>query len=820
MTASRRTEKALEAPASISVLEAREITQAVAPSSDQVLLNVTGVDAAQTGIDRREIVLRGFNNAFSGEAYVLTDNRQAAVASLGVNMHSIMPNQTTDLERVEIVRGPGAALYGAGVDEGVIHYITKDPFSYPGTTLSLSGGNRSAFSGQFRHAGVIAGRLGYKLTAQYARANDWALDPNDPLDREQLELDKEGLKRNYDYMKFNGNLLLEYRFSENTTLTATAGYSTLDAIVLTGIGTAQAKNFGYRYGQIRFVSGNFFAQTYLNVNDMGDSFVYGTGADLVDKSKLWNIQAQYLMPISGGRHNLIFGFDYDRTTPDTEGTIYGRNENRDLISEPGAYVQAQIGLNSKLDLTGALRVDYNNLQEDFILSPRVALVIKPNTQHSFRLTYNKAFTSPGVTENFLDIVAREPDEQFPIRIRGRGSVDGFRFARNPAFGQIPGSNSDLVAYSLNPATLGQPQPVGLPVGPVYDAVYDALSQVPLDQIRALLPPPLNDPNVLPDQQLAGLIALLSPQFTNVEGFSPGVLGLLNLTTQKVDIISDVEDIKPLTINTTHSFEVGYKGLIENRVLFAVDVYFTQKKNFVGPLLNETPFVFVPGLASDLEAALAQGIANNTTLAAILGQVGQTPEGVAALIVQLASEQLPDANTPVAIVDPIENAPKPGEAPELMLAYRNFGKVNYYGVDASLQVIASERLSFFGNLSWVSDDFFDNKELNETNTDLSVALNAPSFKTKFGFSYRVPFGISFNGAGRYVKGFPVESGPYVGRIDNYFVVDVGAGYDLGRFAPGARVDLLVQNILNNKHREFIGAPKIGRFGMLQLSYTFR
>ncbi|MFQ5674539.1 MAG: carboxypeptidase regulatory-like domain-containing protein [bacterium] len=272
-TASRRPEKTLDAPASISVIEPREIVQDVSTSSSSILRNITGVDVSQTGVDRREIVMRGFNNAFSGEAYVLTDNRQSSVASLGVNLHSIMPNQTTDLDKVEIVRGPGAALYGAGVDEGVIHYITKDPFTYPGTTVSFAGGERSSFAGQFRHAGVVNGRLGYKITAQYAQANDWKLNANDPQDQEQLAQDLSGLARNYDYKKLNVNGMLEYKFNDSVSLTANGGYSQLDAVVLSGIGTLQADNFGYSYGQLRFQAGRFFAQTYLNVNDAGDSFV-------------------------------------------------------------------------------------------------------------------------------------------------------------------------------------------------------------------------------------------------------------------------------------------------------------------------------------------------------------------------------------------------------------------------------------------------------------------------------------------------------------------------------------------------------------------
>lgn len=811
ISASKREEKSLEAPASISVLEAREISTLVASSSSSLLKNVTGVDVSSTGVDRQEIVLRGFNNAFSGAAYILTDYRQAAAPSLAVNLHSIMPNMTVDLDRVEVVRGPGSALYGAGVDAGVVHYLTKDPFSYPGTTASFAGGEQSMLAAQFRHAGT-AGKVGYKITGQYTQADDFTLNSSDPIDAALLASDSK--PRNNDFQKLNVNGLIEYRFSDQTSLIANGGFSQLDATVLSGIGTLQADAFALAYGQLRFKSGNFFAQGYLNKNDAGDSFVYGSGQTVVDKSEQINLQAQYDMEFADGKEQVIVGVDYDRTTPDTEGTIYGRNESRDLISETGVYVQSLTKVSEQLALTAGIRFDYNNIIEEVQLSPRVALVFKPNATNSFRATFNRAFSSPGNNSNFLDIVAG----QIPgtsINIRGRGSARGHTFDRNPAFQQLVGS--DLIAYSLNPASLGAPQPVGLPLDATYASVFAGINAIPISVLKTLLPAPLNG---LPDANVAGLVALLDPSLTQVSGFSAGVLGLLNPTTGAVNVVNGVTDIAPLKETTTQTLELGYKGLISEKLLVAIDGYYMNKKNFVGPLLMETPFVLVPGLANDLTTALASGIENNPALAGALSQFGLPAAAVADLIVQLAADGLPSASTPVAIVAANSNAPALGQTPELMLAYRNFGNVNLWGADVSLQFLASDRLSFFGNVSIVSDDFFDNEELDEAGSNLSLALNAAAFKSKFGFAYNVPFGLSFNASGRYTDGFPVESGPYVGDVDSYFLLDLGLGYDLGKVYTGMRFDVTIQNILDNEHREFIGAPEIGRLAMARLSYTIR
>lgn len=814
VTASRQQEKVLDSPASVSVLSAEEIQQTVLPSAISALRNTTGVDVAQTGVDRQEVVLRGFNNAFSTSTYALVDYREAAVPALAVNLWSLMPITSLDIERVEVVRGPGSALYGAGVDAGVIHFITKDPFTHQGTTVSLNGGSRSTYGGQFRHATALSDKFAFKVVGEYLSANDWELDANDPSDAAFLRDDVSERNNNYEKYKVNGEI--QYRLADDVTLAANVGTSALTAVVLSGIGTLQADGIGYSYGQVRLQAGNLFAQLYANTNDAGDSFVYAQDFNndnvsdpVVDNSTTIIAQAQYDMEL-GSRQQLIVGVDYEQIRPDTERTINGRNEDDDAITEAGVYAQSTTNLTEKLDLTLALRGDYNNIVEQFQLSPRAALVFKPNTTNTFRATFNRAFSSPGSNSNFLDIAVQAGG----VTVRNRGSAFGFNFERNPAFGQIAGS--DLVATSLVPSTLGQPTPVGLPLDDIYGSVYGGLAAIPTAQLTALLQQqglPVNE------QVTAGLVQLLNPAVTQVDGFSSGILALLSTTGGAPRIVSDVSDVPALDQTTSTTFEVGYKGIINDRLLLAVDGYYVNQKNFVGPLLMETPAVLVPGLSADLTAALVAGIQGNAQLSGTLANFGLTAQQVAELIVGLSADQLPSATTPVAIVQPTENNPGVGNAPELLQAYRNFGDVDYYGVDITAQLIVNDDLDVFGNVSVVSDDFFDAEELGEENQDLVLSLNAPRFKAKGGFSYDLTSALSVNASGRYVEGFPVRSGPYTGDVDSYFLLDLGAGYDLSEFAEGLRVDFQITNLLDNEHRQFVGAPNMGIMGMGRVTFGF-
>ena len=818
ISASRQAEKVLDAPASISVLDAREIETDVVQSSVSILRNTTGVDVAQTGVDRNEVVLRGFNNAFGGSAYILTDYRQSATPSLNANIYSIMPNMPIDIERIEVVRGPGSALYGPGVDEGVVHFVTKDPFTYPGTTISVSAGERALLGTQFRHAGSFNEQFGYKVTGFYSQADDWELDPNDPVD--QASLGTEVTPRNYDFSKFNFNGMLQYRISDGVSLTANAGLSQLDAVVLSGIGTLQADNFQNSYAQLRLQANRFFAQAYLSTNDAGESLVYGSGQQVVDKGTEYNVQAQYDFELADDRIRMILGADYQLTQPDTEGTILGRNEDDDTIAEAGGYAQSTIALNNQFDLTLALRGDWSNIF-DFQVSPRAALVFKATPTNTFRATYNRSFSSPGVNSLFLDIVAQQipvsDTQNFLFYGRGSGNATTFDNFRSTGAARMVLPVPGFFGADVNNNAV--------PLIPLYAAAASGflgqdptLASIPnlTDQQRQLLA------NLLGYTALngsLGLAAATSPEAT--------VLGIPDASDRGFREVAGPIDIEALSQTTSQAVEVGYKGLINNRVLIAIDGYWANKKNFTGPLLVESPLVYAQGEALAADVGLALGTTFATTDDPTIAQLvqgldltGLNPAAVAGILAGITGAALNDFQ--VAVVQPDQDVLPEGVTNAVggFLGYRNFGNINYWGLDASLQVLASDELTLFGNLSVVSDDFFDNEELEETNTDLSLALNAPTFKAKLGGSYELSSGLSLNASGRYVEGFPVLSGPYVGEVDNYFLVDIGAGYNFNQSVDGLRIDFSVQNLLNNERREFVGAPEIGRMGILRLTYTIQ
>ncbi len=777
VTASRRQEKALDAPASIATVSASEIARISATTVAEHVKALPGVDAVQTGINQGTVVARGFNNVFSGALLTIIDNRYARIPSLRFNAYQMLPATDLDIDRIEVSLGPGAALYGPNASNGVMHIITKSPIDEQGSSISLAGGERSIFHGQFRTSVSPSDRFGMKISGQYFRGNDW--EYADP---------QEIVARDYFADRYSADARFDVRFADDGEFIANAGTSTiLKGVEMTGVGAAQVKNWGYNFAQVRLSKGRLFAQAFLNQTNSGSdaasagrdgTFLLRTGSGVVDQSRTMALQFQYGFDL-GSWQSFTYGVDWQRTEPRTGGTIFGRNEDNDDISEVGAYLHSETSLGDKVELVTAIRIDDHNRLADANISPRAALVIKPAENHNIRFTYNRAFATPSTTNLFLDILAGQiplpGGLSYGIRALGVPS-GGFTFGA-----QCPGG---IMNYCMrSPLTQG-----AIPANAAlfWDSVLGFLPLV--DPRLALLVDFLKSPGALPGDPVLGTVLRRLDQAAAGSGGDPFPVDL-----------SPVDDISELTSTIHNTIEAGYKGLMGNRVLLSTDVYFTRIENFVGPLRIITPNVF-------FEPASVQAFVLHRISPLI--QAGLLSAEDAAVIVQTL------AAAPLGTIVPDQVG-----SPDLLVTYRNFGEVDFWGADLAAQILVSDRVRLTGSYSFQSDECFDfNEDGNCTSSD-DIALNAPNHKGSFALTFDdQAAGFSFQGRVRMTGGFPMNSGVYIGDVDAYKVLDASIGYSLP-FQPSTRISLTANNVLNNVHREFIGAPEIGRLLLARVQYDF-
>ena len=749
VTSGRRQEKATDAEAHIEVVRPEVIEERPTLTPVEQIRSTPGVDYAGTGIQGGNVVVRGFNNVFSGAMLTISDYRYATVPSLRVNTPYLVPTPNEDVGQIEVVLGPGAALYGPNAANGVMHIISKSPFESRGTTVSVGAGNRSIMRGALRHAGTAGDRFGYKISGQILKGEDW--EYTDPA---------ETLPRDFDVDRWSGELRFDIRPTPGTELVLTGGRAFAgSALEMTGIGTAQAKDWSYDFGQARFRWNKLFAQAFLNTSNTSDTYLLRTGQRVIDKSRVIVGQIQHGVNF-GERQNFIYGIDYSKTDPRTDGTINGRNEGIDEIAELGGYIQSETHLTPMLDLVVAGRVDDHSELEDPVFSPRAALVFKPDTGHSLRLTYNRAFNTPTTNNLFLDLIAQTIG---PFNVRTIGVPQtGLQFRRNCT---AVNGNTLCMKSPFTPQALGGPLAYLPPDVTNFWAVAQAIAA----------------------QAGVNISSVPRPTAAQV----PTVMFARNAENQPFVVQpGDVRDIGRLKPTITSTYEVGYNGFFAERFRLAADVYFEQKTDFVGPLIVETPSAHFAG----------------TQLATYLIANGIAPAQAAAAATAIAS-------TPIGVVTPDNPLT---QTPELILTYRNFGDLDRWGADLAFDILMTDRVSLNGSYSFVNKNFFPRSEVGGVS---DVALNAPKNKFALGVAYREqPTGLTVDVRGRWNEEFPMNSGVFVGTVESYSVVDASVAYRFP-FAQNTVLSVNVQNLLGDKHREFIGAPEPGRLILSQLQVTF-
>jgi len=846
VSASRRLEKALDAPASISVVEAGEIQDHPALTVADHVKDLPAVDFIQTGMIQNNVVARGFNSLFSssGDLLTLTDYRIARVASLRLNAYQFIPVTNEDIERIEVVLGPGSALYGPNSPNGVMHLITYSPFTSAGTNVKVGIGERSLRKVSLRHAGTVGERFGYKISSQYYTGTDWKHE--DPAEQQARQANPNLRPRDFDIVSKKMEVRFDIKPTEELTAIGSAGYSCTNDIQLTGVGATQADDWAYHFVQARFRYRDWFAQVFRNWSDAGETFVLASGDDIVDNSSLTVFQIQHAAAL-GERQRFIYGLDALLTRPNTDGTINGQNEDHDDINEWGAYLQSETTLAEKLDLVLALRYDDHNRIEDAEISPRAALVFKPRYDQTLRVTYNRAFSTPSANNLYIDMLVM-PDPfglganfapalgfspAIDIRLQGtsrKGFDGGFTFPRSNSgprfrspFAPVAGLRPDQYLDLHDPVFTNVMWGIGR--GVVLATFVPAFQQISTDLMAQQLIAGGMEAEAAQATaaQQAEALATVFPSIVpeQLAGLQ-NVMAKLNLETAGFDPVTEVRDVPRVQSTITQTYEVGYKGAIGSKLILAADLYRTRITDFVAPFAVETPNVFLdptrlsaaldPTFTQALQdpdhASLAGALASLDALqleGIVAGNNNGTPVDELTQIFTTGASSIPFGTvSPEQSYDPVT----------ILMAYRNFGKVTLHGLDLSMAYYPNKTWRLTGNYSYVNENFFENLE-----GIADVPLNAPKHKLKVGTTCKIPaLDLQLGGRLRYNSSFPASFGVYVGDVEAYTVLDLNLVYKLPvRQELSLKVD--IRNGLNDKYRGFVGAPKVGRLVFAELGLDF-
>ncbi len=151
-----------DAPAAVFVINNEDIKRSGATSIPDALRLAPGLDIARINANQWAVGSRGFNGRFANKLLVLIDGRNAYSRSFSGVYWENQDVMMEDIDRIEVIRGPGAALWGNNAVNGVINIITKPSSQTQGGLLNAGGGNQEQGFGSFRYGA----KLGEDTTAR------------------------------------------------------------------------------------------------------------------------------------------------------------------------------------------------------------------------------------------------------------------------------------------------------------------------------------------------------------------------------------------------------------------------------------------------------------------------------------------------------------------------------------------------------------------------------------------------------------------------------------------------------------------------------
>ncbi len=405
VTASRTEQRLQEVPVAMTVISAEQLATMPADDYGDVLRNVPGLNVTQISARDIQINTRKASGSLSTDQLVLLDGRTVYLDFFGFVMWDLLPLNFNEIAQIEVVRGPGSAVWGANALGGVINLITKSPWEAAGTSVQLGVGDLSTAHASLTHA-AGGEKVGYKISASYFEQDAYdrptgiiqGTEITNPPGTPYPALANEGTAQP------KLDLRVDYNQSLDTTWSFSAGYAGTDGIVHSGIGPFDVdSSSNLSYAKVSWakkaMTVNFFANlldgeaTNLLTRDLaGQPIVLGF------KSDTFNLDFANTHVLGGDRHIVTYGATA-RTT-DFDLSIAPLGEKRE---ELGIFFQDEISLGDKFRWLIGARVDDIDSLDSEVVSPRTSLMFAPSPNHNFRISYNEAFRAGSVVENFLGI---------------------------------------------------------------------------------------------------------------------------------------------------------------------------------------------------------------------------------------------------------------------------------------------------------------------------------------------------------------------------------------------------------------------------------
>jgi outer membrane receptor protein involved in Fe transport len=422
VSASKTEQKIVDAPVTMTVFTPKFLENSPAANYGDLLRSVPGVNVTQLSARDINVTSRGATSSLSTTQLAVVDGRSIYQDFFGFVMWDFMPANTAEIKQIEVIRGPASAVWGANAMNGVINVITKTPREMRGVSVNMGVGtfNKNVVNNvtnakveqdagsQFYLNGTIADAINdtwaYKLTAGYSMSDAFARPlgnlPNG-TGTPYPAFTNEGTKQ----PKFD--VRLDRDAADGSRLVFSGGTSGTSGIMESGIGPFQIKSGTMMsYAKVGYSKGSFHANAFMNaLNGEAPNLlsVDNTGKPVQLDFDTKTFDLEIGNSTVKGKNVFTYGGNIRQNTFDL--TLAPSESSR---TEGGVYLQDELFINDHARVVAGARVDKFSSIDKAVFSPRVALVLKPAADKTFRLSYNRAFRAPSMINNGLDVTIGTP----------------------------------------------------------------------------------------------------------------------------------------------------------------------------------------------------------------------------------------------------------------------------------------------------------------------------------------------------------------------------------------------------------------------------
>lgn len=398
---SKKAERLNEAAASVQVITHDDIRRAGALTLPEALRLATGVQVARANGHEWGVSVRGFNSIYSNKLLVLIDGRSIYTPLFAGVFWDAQDIPLDDIKQIEVIRGPGATVWGANAVNGVINIITKKSGDTQGLAISAGGGSQMETVDWARYGGRLAPDIHYRVYGKFLK--DGGLDLPDSLngrdDRHTVE----------------GGFRIDSTPEEGA-------HWTLQGNAFDGEGE-QAGFFGgfdIRGGNLLGRWSRSYGQnSELSVQGYYDRSERRIGSFFDETRDTYDLELQYRL--GRGRQDIVWGLGYRLTSDEVMDSenIRWRPLNRTLHLFSG-FVQDDISLvPDKWHLVLGSKFEHNDFT-GFEYQPSVRTSWVPNERHTLWAAFSRALRAPSridrdliflfaFGDDLLEVLVANPD---------------------------------------------------------------------------------------------------------------------------------------------------------------------------------------------------------------------------------------------------------------------------------------------------------------------------------------------------------------------------------------------------------------------------